>query len=500
MTVAPRPRACAFQLGTASGGGHATGSGKRGSRGGCSSRGCNEEGWTSWPVYWNQQRQQDRAPPQQMAPVPVAAAALALCYNASQLHRGLNFNAPGRATAGTTVEACGAACCAQATSCSGFTFTPHQPHADGPCAAGTPCCWIKEGAGSLVQGNCGLDKGDCTSAVVRTLPPPKPSKFWTPTLSYVKTIALDPTGNLRDPSAAVQDPKTKRWHFWVDYMPGHTQPGWHAFLHHYSAETITGPWTNHGLALNHSTNPTAWDYSGQFSSSVIFDEDDQLWYLFYSASGRNQSALSTCAQLAASATTPDGPWTVLGPVATPTGSPASNWSGGWNTRRLDSGRALVIGGRKGYWTKGVQSTNVASEGLYVPVSPHSFAPPYTEAPGNPRFQPPASDTAGYENCEFFAGPNPTRAAVLRYPLPSVCCLPQLARFLVQNLTKMYWLEQAQGSVPLVLMKVRRHTSCTSGVPGTLATAYLACRAGRPRTLSSILRRTHSEIAGSTPVR
>lgn len=138
-------------------------------------------------------------------------------------------------------------------------------------------------------------------------------------------------------------------------MPGATQPGWHAYLHHYSASELRGPWANHGLALNHSSDPRAWDYSGQFSSSVIYSAEERLWYLFFSASGANQSTLLTCAQLAASAPSPDGPWTVLGAVATPTGAPSNNWTGSWNTRRLDSGRALIIGGQKGYWTKGVQA-------------------------------------------------------------------------------------------------------------------------------------------------
>ena len=33
---------------------------------------------------------------------------------------------------------------------------------------------------------------------------------------------------------------------------------------------ITGPWTNHGLALNHSTDPTAWDYAGQVRPLLTF--------------------------------------------------------------------------------------------------------------------------------------------------------------------------------------------------------------------------------------
>ncbi len=345
--------------------------------------------------------------------VPLVLAALQVlttpsspaCFNSSALHTQMDLDAPGHPTSGSTLEACGAACCGD-PECSGFTFTLRQPTGNEACEASTPCCWIKTGQGKLVTGNCGLGNGNCTSAVVRGSAPPEPSQFWTPTLNYVKTIALDPTGNLRDPSSVVQDPQTKRFHFWVDYMPGGTQPGWHAYLHHYSASEITGPWKNHGLALNHSADPRAWDYSGQFSSSVIYSAEEQLWYLFYSASGANQSSLLTCAQLAASSRSPDGPWTVLGAVAIPTGVPSNNWTGGWNTRRLDSGRALIIGGQKGYWTKGVQGKNIASEGLYIPHSQSSFAPPYAEAPGNPRFKPPASDSAGYENCEFFKGSDP----------------------------------------------------------------------------------------------
>jgi hypothetical protein len=104
----------------------------------------------------------------------------------------------------------------------------------------------------------------------------------------VKTIAEDPAGNMRDPSAAVQDPVTKKWHFWVDHMNGSTQPGWYAYIHHYSAPEILGPWVSHGLALPHSNDPNAWDNQGTFSSSVIYSAEEERWYMFYSASGANR--------------------------------------------------------------------------------------------------------------------------------------------------------------------------------------------------------------------
>jgi hypothetical protein len=178
-----------------------------------------------------------------------------------------------------------------------------------------------------------------------------------------------------------------------------------------------------------------------------------------------ETALHTCAQLVASAKSPDGPWTKLAPaVATPTGAPPG-WTGGWNTRRLDSGRALVIGGKRGYWTKGVSGTNVASEGLCecgllcrrrhrchrchhnakrsdlnltpavlsprpladLPHNPSTWEPPYAEWSHNPLFaEQPSWDPSGYENCEFFRGPPDTdelhvwvRAACsANHPLPS----------------------------------------------------------------------------------
>lgn len=229
-----------------------------------------------------------------------------------------------------------------------------------------------------------------------------------PSLKFVKTLTNETTGNLRDPSAMVRDPATGMWHFYTDYMPGDVMPGWDAYLHHYSAPDIMGPWTNHGIApgLNHSDDPTDWDFKGTFSSSLIYSPNDEPepWFIFYSASGANESALFTCAQMVARAPAPGGPWTKLGVVAKPTGSPEGNWTNAWNARRLDSGRALVIAGQLAYWTKGVMDYAKATEGVYFPANRSSFATPYVERPGNPVFPAPDSDPNGYENCEFFMGP------------------------------------------------------------------------------------------------
>lgn len=269
-----------------------------------------------------------------------------------------------------------------------------------------------------------------------------------PLFEFISTIAYEPDNNLRDPSSVVQDPVTGRWHFWVDWMPGAQGPGWQARLKHFSApanvfdsprphrsniSNMTGnPWTNHGFALNLSLDPKAADSTGQFSSSVIYDDDEKLWWLFYSASSANQSAMLTNSQMACSSSSPDGPWTRRGLAAWPTGSPATNWSEAvtatpscplgqkqcWNARFTDSGRAMIIGGRRAYWTKGVEGgystpsdphqsySLVASEGVYLPRNPDSFSPPYHEPSGsNPVFPPfgKHGEESGYENCEFFIG-------------------------------------------------------------------------------------------------
>lgn len=234
-----------------------------------------------------------------------------------------------------------------------------------------------------------------------------PSPYHTPQLSFVTLIA-NPDGNLRDPSSVVQDPILKRWHFWVDFVPVGdpiSPSGWHSYQHHYSASAITGPWKSHGLAFNHSTDPDAWDSEGQFSPSIIYSAEEKLWYYFYSGTGANYTKLLTCAQLVRRSESPDGPWSDPSLVAHPTGSPVTNWTGSWNARRLDSGRALIIGGKKGYWTKGCSgghgATSHCSEGLYLPARPESFAAPYVEFAANPIYAPDRWDRRGYENCEFF---------------------------------------------------------------------------------------------------
>lgn len=236
-----------------------------------------------------------------------------------------------------------------------------------------------------------------------------------PRLTKLSTVAYDPSGNLRDPSAMIRDPKTGNWHFWVVWSGG-AHGGWGGYLHHYSANSIEGPWTGHGRAMNKSSDPEAYDAHGMFSPSALYDEQADLWYLFYSGIGSNFSQGNPIsAQLVASAPAPEGPWTRLGLVTWPTGTADLGFNTTWNGRRTDSGRAMKLDGRRGYWAKGCKNFHfdatgghTCSEGAYFPDEPSSWGPPYTEWTNNPIFDADGSDgykdNQGYENCEFFSGP------------------------------------------------------------------------------------------------
>jgi hypothetical protein len=135
---------------------------------------------------------------------------------------------------------------------------------------------------------------------------------------------------------------------------------------------------------------------------------DQTWYLFYSATGKNGSATRKCiteptgcesSQMVASSVSPHGPWKKLGYVAR-----AMN-DGSWNERLVDSGRALLVNGKRGYYGIGFLSLahdKTAAvediEGVYFPEDPASFRPPYKL--GVPLNTSSDANYEGYENCEF----------------------------------------------------------------------------------------------------
>jgi hypothetical protein len=289
---------------------------------------------------------------------------------------------------------CAARCCAE-PACAAFTFTTSQPHGAPPCAQGSACCWLKPRSGARVAA------ASCTSGVAAR----GGGGFRAPVLTRVATIAADARAHLRDPSSVVRDAATGLWHFMVDYIPlaQGVSSGWHALLHHFVAPSAAGPWTDRGLALNWSAAPDAPDSWGTFSPSLLFDDGDKLWYLFYSGTSRaSYNATQSCAQLVASAPSPDGPWTRRGVACAPDGAPPA-WNQSWHARRCDSGRAMVVGARRGYWTKGVSGYALAQEGAFFPANASSFAPPYEPWAQNPIF-PALPETEGMENCEFFAGP------------------------------------------------------------------------------------------------
>ena len=90
-----------------------------------------------------------------------------------------------------------------------------------------------------------------------------------------------------------------------------------------------------GKAFNHSTDPRAWDYAGQFSPSVIYDETEKRWFAFYSATAKNYSEGSdTCAQLVRTSQSPDGPW------SDPIGAAAEHRSD-WCKTRYASSKPVV---------------------------------------------------------------------------------------------------------------------------------------------------------------
>jgi hypothetical protein len=104
-----------------------------------------------------------------------------------------------------SAEACLVACCND-PSCNAYTFTTYQPHGGPACPTGTHCCWRKHTEGNRPAPL--IPKLNCTSGVLARTPPtpPTPSPYYTPALDFVSLIATRSDGNLRDPSAVVQDP------------------------------------------------------------------------------------------------------------------------------------------------------------------------------------------------------------------------------------------------------------------------------------------------------
>ena len=185
-----------------------------------------------------------------------------------------------------------------------------------------------------------------------------------PRLTKIRTIVsggqFGDGCDVQDPSPMIRDPKTNLWHFWSVFGCGGTC-GWAGHLRHWYSNTTnleTAGFVDGGIALNHSSDPHALDSNGQFSPAIFYDTSHAMWYLFFSATGKNGSATRRCiteptgctsSQMVASSVTPHGPWLKLGPVAR-----ALN-DGSWNERLVDSGRALEIHGKRGFYGIGFVS-------------------------------------------------------------------------------------------------------------------------------------------------
>ena len=194
--------------------------------------------------------------------------------------------------------------------------------------------------------------------------------------------------DVQDPSPMIRDPQTGLWHFWSVFGCGGTC-GWAGQLRHWhsnSTELESAAFLDGGQALNHSADPNALDSNGQFSPAIIYDAADSTWFLFYSATGKNGSVSRRCiteptgctsSQMVASSASPHGPWRKLGVVA------RAMRDGSWNEVLVDSGRALLVNGARGFYGIGFvskarwQAGHVLDvEGVYRPRDPSSFAPPY----------------------------------------------------------------------------------------------------------------------------
>ena len=178
-----------------------------------------------------------------------------------------------------------------------------------------------------------LPPSDLTSGATPRAPPLPPLHPAPPADLQVATLARrralimrDSTGFLRDPSSPIQAPDGT-WHAWAVWVPPvYGTEGWSGYIKHFHSSTLDSNWTNAGFALNHSTDPLAFDHLGMCSPGAQYDPAEKKWYLFYTgatpegttgypprAGGSPMDNLS--AQGVAVSESPFGPWRRLGVVA-----------------------------------------------------------------------------------------------------------------------------------------------------------------------------------------
>eukprot|EP00039_Didymoeca_costata_P012715 m.184726 g.184726 ORF g.184726 m.184726 type:complete len:387 (-) comp15562_c0_seq2:187-1347(-) len=341
-------------------------------------------------------------------------------------------------------------CCAQCsniTKCGAFTFRGTET------AAGH--CLLAEGSSAPgKESNVYCGSARPLPPPSPPSPPPPPSPPLPPLPPTPPGIAIphttqwsdsnhpimhDDTGFLRDPSAPIQDPVDGKWHAWVVWVdPKYGEEGWSGYIKHFATNSsnLLENWTNYGFAMNHSSDPLAFDHSGMCSPGSMYDAETKKWYLFYTGATpvgttgyppRTQGATNMdnlSAQGVAVSDSPYGPWKRLGIVAPgglgwlPGGKGGGYRKNVWNGLRVDSGRALVVNGVKLYSTKGIgNGTEIPSsnptgsyqalQGVFFPANNSAWdAFPYFQYRNNPvtRANNNTFSIGGAENCEFIFSP------------------------------------------------------------------------------------------------
>ncbi|MFE2940673.1 hypothetical protein ACFXKG_16665 [Streptomyces sp. NPDC059255] len=126
-------------------------------------------------------------------------------------------------------------------------------------------------------------------------------------------------------------------------------------IHHASARSPEGPWTKHGVVL---TSTAPWEDDFLYNSSLMYDTDEKLWKMWYTA-GKIASAGGEPRYVCyATADRPGGPWRKhpANPVLRPMddGGWASLGVGGPNVRKLGPGRyeTRLVGWQADYPSRG----------------------------------------------------------------------------------------------------------------------------------------------------
>ena len=98
----------------------------------------------------------------------------------------------------------------------------------------------------------------------------------TPVLHRWKTIVDSPPAtSVRDPTWPLYSDDDGHWHFWATHI-WHSTTGYDGIVWHYFASELQGPWNTSGAAITPSAGAL-----NVVTPSVIHDENDGQWYLFY---------------------------------------------------------------------------------------------------------------------------------------------------------------------------------------------------------------------------